>query len=86
MAGRTSAATVTLAVMLSAVGVPTISKCTPGKGTSSVGAGSHIAPGAIVLGGCTIGAACMIGAGAIVLPGAKVPDGTLVASGARYPK
>lgn len=51
-----------------------------------IDAGSHIAPGATILGGAHIGKNCMIGAGAVVLPGAKVPDNSLVPSLTRYPK
>ena len=50
-----------------------------------VGTGTHIAPGATVLGAVKVGAFAMIGAGAVVLPGASVPEGMLVRAATRYP-
>ncbi|MDB5295021.1 MAG: transferase hexapeptide repeat containing protein [Phycisphaerales bacterium] len=45
---------------------------------ASVGAGSLIGMGAILLGGTRIGRECLIAAGAVVPPGLVVPDRTMV--------
>ena len=47
---------------------------------SHLGAGSHLAPRAVLLGGVTVGRCAMIGAGAIVLPQGEIGDGDLVAA------
>jgi sugar O-acyltransferase (sialic acid O-acetyltransferase NeuD family) len=47
-----------------------------------VGRGTHVAPGARVLGDCVIGPGVMLGAGAVVLPGRKVGAGARVGAGA----
>jgi len=47
---------------------------------SHLGAGSHLAPRAVLLGGVTVGRCAMIGAGAIVLPQVEVGDGELLAA------
>ena len=52
---------------------------------SHLGAGSHLAPRAVLLGGVTIGRCAMIGAGAIVLPQGKVGDGNLVPANCLFP-
>ncbi len=44
----------------------------------SVGAGTLIGIGAIILDDCRIGRGCIVGAGAVVTPGAVVPDGKVV--------
>ncbi len=45
-----------------------------------LGAGSHLAPRAVLLGGVTVGRCAMIGAGAVVLPQSEIGDGVLVAA------
>lgn len=47
-----------------------------------VGANSHIAPGAILLGAVAIGECCFIGAGACILPGIKIGNNVVVGAGA----
>lgn len=46
---------------------------------ASVGAGTLVGMGAVVLGRTTIGQECLVAAGAVVPPGMAVPDRTLVA-------
>lgn len=45
----------------------------------TIGDGSLVGMGAVVLSGATIGAGCLIAGGAVVLGGTEVPDGSLVA-------
>jgi len=45
----------------------------------TIGDGSLIGMGAVVLNGARIGAGCLIAGGAVVLEGAEIPDGSLVA-------
>lgn len=45
----------------------------------TIGDGSLIGMGAVVLSGARIGAGCLIAGGAVVLEGAEIPDGSLVA-------
>ncbi|WP_282837914.1 gamma carbonic anhydrase family protein [Microbacterium flavum] len=45
----------------------------------TVGDGSLIGMGSVVLSGAVIGAGCLIAGGAVVLEGAEIPDGSLVA-------
>ena len=45
----------------------------------TIGDGSLIGMGAVVLSGAVIGAECLIAGGALVLSGTEVPDGSLVA-------
>ncbi|MBT2473440.1 gamma carbonic anhydrase family protein, partial [Microbacterium sp. ISL-103] len=45
----------------------------------TIGDGSLIGMGAVVLSGAVIGAACLIAGGAVVLAGTEIPDGSLVA-------
>ena len=65
-------------------GVPNVigSLVTVGHGAivhgESVGDGSLIGMGAVVLGHTRIGRGCLIGAGALVPPGLEVPDGMVV--------
>lgn len=44
----------------------------------TIGAGSLIGMGAIVLNGARIGRGCLIGAGALVTEGKEIPDGALI--------
>ena len=53
---------------------------------SSLGAGSHLAPRAVLLGGVTVGSCAMIGAGAVVLPSGDIGDGALVRANSLYPE
>ncbi len=48
----------------------------------SIGAFTHVAPGAVICGDVRIGASCHIGAGAVVRQGISIGDGTVVAAGA----
>lgn len=48
----------------------------------SVGAESHIAPGAVLGGGVTIGRSCLVGANSVILPGIKVGEYCVVGAGA----
>ena len=50
-----------------------------------VGAGAHVAPGAVALGGCVIGRCAMIGAGVVLLPGATIAAAAVVRALTRYP-
>lgn len=56
--------------------------CTIGHGAvvhgCTIGEGSLIGIGAIILDGATIGKGCIVGAGAVVTEGKTFPDGTLV--------
>jgi len=52
---------------------------------SNLGAGSHLAPRAILLGGVTVGRCAMIGAGAVILPDREVGDEILVPANSLYP-
>ncbi|MGK3952748.1 gamma carbonic anhydrase family protein [Microbacterium sp. I2] len=45
----------------------------------TIGDGSLIGMGAVVLNGARIGSGCLIAGGAVVLEGAEIPDGSLVA-------
>ncbi|HTN56385.1 MAG TPA: gamma carbonic anhydrase family protein [Microbacterium sp.] len=45
----------------------------------SIGDGSLIGMGAVVLSGARIGSGCLVAGGAVVLGGTEVPDGSLVA-------
>ena len=45
----------------------------------TIGDGSLIGLGAVVLSGAVIGAGCLIAGGAVVLGGTEIPDGSLVA-------
>ncbi|WP_159499996.1 gamma carbonic anhydrase family protein [Microbacterium sp. 18062] len=45
----------------------------------TIGDGSLIGMGAVVLNGARIGAGCLVGGGAVVLEDAEIPDGSLVA-------
>jgi len=45
----------------------------------SIGDGSLIGMGAVVLNGARIGSGCLVAGGAVVLEGAEIPDGSLVA-------
>jgi carbonic anhydrase/acetyltransferase-like protein (isoleucine patch superfamily) len=45
----------------------------------TIGDGSLIGMGAVVLSGAVIGAGCLIAGGAVVLAGTEIPDGSLVA-------
>jgi carbonic anhydrase/acetyltransferase-like protein (isoleucine patch superfamily) len=45
----------------------------------TIGDGSLIGMGAVVLNGARIGAGCLIAGGAVVLEGSDIPDGSLVA-------
>ncbi|MFT4156530.1 MAG: gamma carbonic anhydrase family protein [Microbacterium sp.] len=45
----------------------------------TIGDGSLIGMGAVVLSGAVIGAGCLIAGGAVVLGGTEIPDGSLVA-------
>lgn len=45
----------------------------------TIGDGSLIGMGAVVLSGAVIGRGCLVAGGAVVLGGAEVPDGSLVA-------
>lgn len=47
----------------------------------SVGAHSHVGPGAVVCGGVTLGQSTLIGAGATIIPGVSIGDHCLVAAG-----
>lgn len=49
---------------------------------TTIGAHTHIAPGATVCGGVTIGAGCHVGCGATIIQGVTIGDGVLVAAGA----
>lgn len=44
----------------------------------TIGAGSLIGMGAVVLNGARIGKGCLIGAGALITEGKEIPDGSLV--------
>lgn len=44
----------------------------------SIGAGTLIGIGSIILDDCRIGRGCIVGAGAVVTPGTVVPDGKVV--------
>ena len=48
----------------------------------TVGAFSHIAPGAVLGGGVRIGSRVLIGSGAVVQPGRSICDGAVIGSGA----
>ena len=56
--------------------------CTIGHGAilhgCSIGAGSLVGMGAVVLNGARIGRSCLLGAGALVTGGARIPDRSLV--------
>ena len=52
---------------------------------SHLGAGSHLAPRAVLLGGVTVGRCAMVGAGAVVLPLSEIDDGALVSAISLYP-
>ncbi|GAA3626437.1 gamma carbonic anhydrase family protein [Microbacterium awajiense] len=45
----------------------------------TIGDGSLIGMGAVILNGARIGGGCLVAAGAVVLEGTEVPDGSLVA-------
>jgi carbonic anhydrase/acetyltransferase-like protein (isoleucine patch superfamily) len=45
----------------------------------TIGDGSLIGMGAVVLNGARIGKGCLVAGGAVVLEGAEIPDGSLVA-------
>lgn len=45
----------------------------------TIGDGSLIGMGAVVLNGARIGSGCLVAGGAVVLEGAEIPDGSLVA-------
>jgi carbonic anhydrase/acetyltransferase-like protein (isoleucine patch superfamily) len=45
----------------------------------TIGDGSLIGMGSVVLSGAVIGRGCLIAGGAVVLEGAEIPDGSLVA-------
>ncbi|WP_029145402.1 gamma carbonic anhydrase family protein [Microbacterium luticocti] len=45
----------------------------------TIGDGSLIGMGAVILNGAKIGAGCLVAGGAVVLEGAEIPDGSLVA-------
>jgi carbonic anhydrase/acetyltransferase-like protein (isoleucine patch superfamily) len=45
----------------------------------TIGNGSLIGMGAVILSGAVIGESCLIAGGAVVLGGTEVPDGSLVA-------
>jgi carbonic anhydrase/acetyltransferase-like protein (isoleucine patch superfamily) len=45
----------------------------------TIGDGSLIGMGAVVLNGARIGSGCLVAGGAVVLEGSEIPDGTLVA-------
>ncbi|MFX0537121.1 gamma carbonic anhydrase family protein [Ornithinimicrobium sp. Y1847] len=45
----------------------------------SVGSGTIVGMGAVVMNGARIGASCLVAGGAVVLEGTEVPDGSLVA-------
>lgn len=45
----------------------------------TIGDGSLIGMGAVVLNGAVVGSGCLIAGGAVVLEGAEIPDGSLVA-------
>lgn len=45
----------------------------------TIGDGSLVGMGSVVLSGASIGAGCLIAGGAVVLEGAVIPDGSLVA-------
>lgn len=45
----------------------------------TIGDGSLIGMGAVVLSGAVIGAGCLVAGGAVVLGGTEIPDGSLVA-------
>lgn len=45
----------------------------------TIGDGSLVGMGAVILGGAVIGDGCLIAGGAVVLGGTEVPDGSLVA-------
>ena len=45
----------------------------------TIGDGSLIGMGSVVLSGARIGAGCLVAGGAVVLEGAEIPDGSLVA-------
>jgi carbonic anhydrase/acetyltransferase-like protein (isoleucine patch superfamily) len=45
----------------------------------TIGDGSLIGMGSVILNGATIGAGCLVAGGAVVLEGADIPDGSLVA-------
>lgn len=49
----------------------------------SIGAHSHISPGAILLGHVSIGESTFVGAGAIVYPGVKVGANSIIGAGQR---
>ncbi|MDP6475585.1 MAG: carbonic anhydrase [Alphaproteobacteria bacterium] len=51
---------------------------------SHLGAGSHLAPRAVLLGGVTVGRCAMIGAAAVVLPRCEIGDGDLVPANHLY--
>jgi len=52
---------------------------------SYLGAGSHLAPRAVLLGGVSIGRYAMIGAGAVVLPQSEIGDEHLIAANSLHP-
>ena len=45
----------------------------------TIGDGSLIGMGAVVLNGAKIGSGCLVAGGAVVLEGSEIPDGSLVA-------
>lgn len=45
----------------------------------SVGSGTIVGMGAVVMNGASIGASCLVAGGAVVLEGTQIPDGSLVA-------
>lgn len=45
----------------------------------TIGSGTVVGMGAVVMNGATIGTGCLVAGGAVVLEGTEVPDGSLVA-------
>ncbi|MDJ0893589.1 MAG: hypothetical protein QNJ92_00490 [Alphaproteobacteria bacterium] len=62
-----------------------VNTCAVLEHDSVLGAGSHLAPTAVILGDCSVGESVMIGAGAVVLPGSNIPDRTLIPATNRFP-
>jgi sugar O-acyltransferase (sialic acid O-acetyltransferase NeuD family) len=52
---------------------------------AAIGAGTHVAPGAVILGNVSVGLCAMIGASSVVLPEQTVADHVLVPAQTRYP-
>jgi UDP-3-O-[3-hydroxymyristoyl] glucosamine N-acyltransferase len=49
---------------------------------SSLGAFSHLAPNAVMLGGVKVGGSCLVGANATILPSVEITDGCTIGASA----